>query len=152
MGINSRPRDGRAACQQIGFCFQGCKVGAKWSTLYVEIPKAEETGNLDLRTQAHALRIETGADGKVSGVLYADKDGNQRVQKARAVCVAGVEDVDGQVALGETGFRAVLPEGADRDVHERGVHLRELFVAEASLCHTAGLPRFDQEVRSLSEP
>ena len=89
MGINSRPRDGRASCQQIGFCFQGCKVGAKWSTLYVEIPKAEETGNLDLRTQAHALKIETGADGKVSGVLYADKDGNQQVQKARAVCVAG---------------------------------------------------------------
>ena len=89
MGINSRPRDGRAACQQIGFCFQGCKSGAKWSTLYTEIPAAEETGNLDLRTQAQALRIETGADGKVSGVLYADKDGNQRVQKARAVCVAG---------------------------------------------------------------
>ncbi len=89
MGINSRPRDGRASCQQIGFCFQGCKVGAKWSTLYAEIPKAEATGKLDLRTQAQALRIETGADGKVSGVLYADKDGNQRVQKARAVCVAG---------------------------------------------------------------
>jgi choline dehydrogenase-like flavoprotein len=89
MGINSRPRDGRASCQQIGFCFQGCKTGAKWSTLYAEIPKAEETGNLDLRTQAQALKIETGADGKVSGVLYADKDGNQQVQKARAVCVAG---------------------------------------------------------------
>ncbi|MCH7635235.1 MAG: GMC family oxidoreductase [Proteobacteria bacterium] len=89
MGINSRPRDGRPACQQIGFCFQGCKSGAKWSTLYTEVPAAEETGNLDLRTQAQALKIETGADGKVSGVLYADKDGNQRVQKARAVCVAG---------------------------------------------------------------
>ncbi|MCH8998522.1 MAG: GMC family oxidoreductase [Proteobacteria bacterium] len=89
MGINSRPRDGRASCQQIGFCFQGCKTGAKWSTLYAEIPKAEATGNLDLRAQAQALKIETGADGKVSGVLYADKDGNQRVQKARAVCVAG---------------------------------------------------------------
>ncbi len=89
MGINSRPRDGRAACQQIGFCFQGCKVAAKWSTLFSEIPKAEATGNLDLRTQAQALRIETGTDGKVSGVLYADKDGNQRLQKARAVCVAG---------------------------------------------------------------
>ena len=89
MGINSRPRDGRGSCQQIGFCFQGCKTGAKWSTLYSEIPKAEATGNLDLRTQAQVLSIETGADGKASGVLYADKDGNQHVQKARAVCVAG---------------------------------------------------------------
>ncbi len=33
MAINSAPRDGRGACQQIGFCFQGCKSGAKWSTL-----------------------------------------------------------------------------------------------------------------------
>ena len=89
MGINSRPRDGRGSCQQIGFCFQGCKAGAKWSTLYSEVPKAEATGNLDLRTQSQVLRIETGADGKASGVLYADKDGNQQVQKARVVCVAG---------------------------------------------------------------
>lgn len=32
MSINSQPRDGRGSCQQIGFCFQGCKSGAKWST------------------------------------------------------------------------------------------------------------------------
>ena len=49
MAINSQPRDGRGACQQIGFCFQGCKSGAKWSTLYTEIPKGEATGNLEVR-------------------------------------------------------------------------------------------------------
>src|SRR5690606_4410715 len=38
MAINSRARDGRGACVQQGFCFQGCKMGAKWSTLYTEIP------------------------------------------------------------------------------------------------------------------
>ena len=89
MSINSRPRDGRDACWQIGFCFQGCKSGAKWSTLYTEIPAAEATGNLELRTQAQALQIETDANGKVSAVVYADKDGNQQRQMARAVCVAG---------------------------------------------------------------
>ncbi len=89
MAINSRPRDGRAACQQIGFCFQGCKMGAKWSTLYSDIPKAEATGRLDLRPESQALQIQHDASGKVSGVLYADRDGNQHVQKARVVCVAG---------------------------------------------------------------
>jgi len=89
MAINSRPRDGRSHCLQIGFCFQGCKSGAKWSTLYTEIPKAEETGKLDLRPESHVLQIQHDDSGKVSGVLYADKDGNQHVQKARAVCVAG---------------------------------------------------------------
>ena len=49
MAINSQPRDGRGACQQIGFCFQGCKSGAKWSTLYTEIPKGEATGKLEVR-------------------------------------------------------------------------------------------------------
>ncbi len=89
MSINSQPRDGRAACQQVGFCFQGCKFGAKWSTAYTEIPKGEETGKLEVREHAHVLTIEHDAKGKVSGVVYADKDGNKRRQVARAVCVAG---------------------------------------------------------------
>src|SRR5215216_4936279 len=88
MAINSQPRDGRGACQQIGFCFQGCKSGAKWSTLYTEIPKAEATGKLDLRPESHALRILHDPKGKVSSVLYADKNGKHVEQKARAVCVA----------------------------------------------------------------
>src|ERR1700722_13049455 len=44
MAINSRPREGRSACWQLGFRFQGCKSGAKWSTLYTEIPDAGATG------------------------------------------------------------------------------------------------------------
>jgi choline dehydrogenase-like flavoprotein len=89
MAINSRPRADRDSCWQIGFCFQGCKSGAKWSALYTEIPKAEATGRLDLRPESMALRIEHDGAGKASGVVYADKDGKQQVQKARAVCVAG---------------------------------------------------------------
>ncbi len=89
MAINSRPRDRRQSCRQLGFCFQGCKMGAKWSTLYTEIPKAEATGKLDIRPESQALQILHNAEGKVSGVLYADKDGNQVEQKARVVCVAG---------------------------------------------------------------
>jgi choline dehydrogenase-like flavoprotein len=89
MAINSRERDGRNSCKQLGFCFQGCKMGAKWSTLYAEIPKAEATGKLDLRPESHVLQIQHDKAGKANGVLYADKDGNQHVQKARVVCVAG---------------------------------------------------------------
>jgi choline dehydrogenase-like flavoprotein len=88
MAINSHTRDGRGPCMQLGFCFQGCKSGAKWSTLYTEIPKAEETGLLELRPESMALRIEHDASGKVTGVLYADAEGNQHLQRARAVCVA----------------------------------------------------------------
>ena len=51
MAINSVPGDGRVACHQTGFCFQGCKWGAKWSTLYTEIPKGEATGNMEVRPE-----------------------------------------------------------------------------------------------------
>lgn len=89
MAINSAENDGRFACQQTGFCFQGCKWGAKWSAAYTDIPRGEATGNLEVRERAHVLRIEHDAGGKVTGVLYADRDGNQHLQKARVVCVAG---------------------------------------------------------------
>lgn len=89
MAINSQPRADRPSCQQIGFCFQGCKSSAKWSTLYTEIPAALETGKLELRPESMALQIQHDARGLVTGVLYADKAGNHHVQKARVVCVAG---------------------------------------------------------------
>ncbi|MGE3289969.1 MAG: GMC family oxidoreductase [Geminicoccaceae bacterium] len=89
MAINSQPRADRPSCQQIGFCFQGCKSSAKWSTLYTEIPAALATGNLELRPECMALQIQHDDAGKITGVLYADKDGKQQVQKARIVCVAG---------------------------------------------------------------
>jgi choline dehydrogenase-like flavoprotein len=87
--INSVARDGRPACQMIGFCTSGCKIGAKWSTLYTEIPKALETGKYELRPNCMVLQIQHNAEGKVTGVLYADAGGKHQVQKARIVCVAG---------------------------------------------------------------
>ena len=89
MAINSQPRDGRGACQQIGFCFQGCKSGAKWSTLVSEIPKGEDTGRLEVRPDSHVVKIEHDDGGKVMGVVYASPDGAMHRQKARVVCVAG---------------------------------------------------------------
>lgn len=89
MAINMRPQDDRGVCIQQGFCAQGCKTGAKWSTLYTEIPRAEATGNLDLRINSMVTRIEHDATGKVTGVVYRDADGRERRQKARIVCVAG---------------------------------------------------------------
>jgi choline dehydrogenase-like flavoprotein len=89
MAINSQPRDGRGACQQIGFCFQGCKSGAKWSTLYTEIPKGEATGNMEVRPNSMVLKIAHDASGKVTGVIYADETGATQRQKARVVAVAG---------------------------------------------------------------
>ena len=86
--INVKPRDGRNACDQIGFCMQGCKSGARWSTLTSELPRAEATGCCEIRTHCMALRIEHDPTGRASGVLYADRAGRHHFQKARLICVA----------------------------------------------------------------
>ena len=89
MAIQSRDDGERPACQQTGFCFQGCKWGAKWSTAYTEIPLGEATGNLEVRERCHVSKIEHDAAGKVTAVVYFDVDGNEQRQMARIVCVAG---------------------------------------------------------------
>ena len=89
MAINPEPRDGRAACLGLGFCSSGCATGAKWCTLYTEIPKAEQTGHFELRPECMAVKLETNADGRVSAVHYLDREGKLRIQKARFVSIAG---------------------------------------------------------------
>ena len=87
---NATPYDGRPATAQDGFNFQGDKQGSKWSTLVAELPKAEATGNLDLRADSHAVQIlHDEVTGRATGVLYVDRNGALRRQRAAVVCVAG---------------------------------------------------------------
>ena len=89
MAIQTRDDGDRIPCQQTGFCFQGCKWGAKWSAAYTDIPEGEATGNLEVRENAHVARILHNDQGLVTGVEYFDKDGTLQTQVARVVCVAG---------------------------------------------------------------
>jgi len=109
MAINSEPRNGRGGCQQIGFCFQGCKSGAKWSTLYAELPRGEDTGNLEVRPESHVFRIEHDKTGKVTGVLYYDRNGKEQRQKARIVAVAGNSFESPRLLLNSAS--AMFPDG-----------------------------------------
>lgn len=88
IAINSEGRDGRPGCLQMGFCNQGCGINAKWSTIASEIPKAETTRNLDLRSECMAVRIEHDGRGLANAVIYRDKEGVEHRQAAAYVCVA----------------------------------------------------------------
>ncbi|GAB5499570.1 MAG: GMC family oxidoreductase [Pseudohongiellaceae bacterium] len=69
--ITTELYDGRPPCQYHGFCNKGgCHVQAKSSTAFTTIPKAVETGNLDVVTFARVTNIVTDNDGKVTGVDY----------------------------------------------------------------------------------
>ena len=129
VGINSVPFDGRNACDQIGFCAQGCVSGAKWSTLYADIPKAEATGRCEVRANCMALRIEHDARGRASGVLYADTGGAQALQKARAVCVAGNSIETPRLLLNSES--AAFPDGLANSSGQVGrnyTHIAESYV------------------------
>ena len=88
MAINSQPRDGRPACQQLGFCASGCAINAKWMGLFNHIPQAEATDYFDLRAQCMVTGVATDETGKVTGVRYVDADGIAQEQRASVVCLA----------------------------------------------------------------
>ncbi|MBD3805005.1 MAG: GMC family oxidoreductase, partial [Thioclava sp.] len=109
MAINSIEYDDRMSCQQTGFCFQGCKWGAKWSSAYTDIPRGEATGNLEVRDHCHVARILHDDKGMASGVEYFDKDGNLQMQKAKIVCLAGNSIESPRVLL--NSHSAMFPDG-----------------------------------------
>lgn len=88
IAINSGARDGRPGCLQMGFCNQGCKINAKWSTLASDIPRAEASGNLDLRAGCQAVEITVDKRGRAQSVVYRDASGALHRQRARWVFLA----------------------------------------------------------------
>lgn len=94
MAITSRPYKGRGACVACGQCMGFlCEVGAKGSTMATMIPEAIRTGTCELRPESYVRKIETDASGRVTGVIYFDKDKKEVKQRAKAVvvCANGAE-------------------------------------------------------------
>ncbi|MFY9739847.1 MAG: GMC family oxidoreductase [Candidatus Cybelea sp.] len=81
-------RADRPHCIYRGFCIQGCKVGAKASTLITHVPDALANG-AEVRPNCMVARIDIGRERRAIGVTYIDPQGRERFQKAKAVVVAG---------------------------------------------------------------
>ncbi|HVT99036.1 MAG TPA: GMC family oxidoreductase, partial [Acidobacteriaceae bacterium] len=88
VAILSASHGDRPHCIYRGFCLQGCKVGAKASTLITHVPDAISHG-AEIRAHSMAARINVRSDGRVDGVVYLDRDGREHFQRARAVIVSG---------------------------------------------------------------
>ncbi len=87
--IVTEAHNGRAPCTKCGFCmFYGCEMGAKSSSLAAMIPLAEASGNCEIRARSPVFRIETGADGRATEVLYYDADGKEQGQRTKAVVLS----------------------------------------------------------------
>lgn len=132
----------RPHCIYRGFCIQGCKVGAKASTLITHVPDAVESG-AEIRDLSMASRIELGKNGRVSGVHYYDDDGNQHFQRAKAIIVSGYAIETPRLLLNSAcpGFENGLANSSDT--------VGRYLMAQAG---NVVLGRFEQLVRMYKAP
>lgn len=107
-------RGDRPHCIYRGFCIQGCKVGAKASTLITHVPDAIANG-AEIRPNCMVARIELGKDRRVRGVTYIDPDGHEHFQKAKAVVVSGYSIETPRLLLNSacSGFENGLANSSD---------------------------------------
>ena len=82
VAILSGSRGDRPHCIYRGFCIQGCKVGAKASTLVTHVPDAL-MNKAEIRSYCMVNRIHHDkASNRVTGVSYFDREGKEHFQKA----------------------------------------------------------------------
>ncbi|MFL6448677.1 MAG: GMC family oxidoreductase [Bryobacteraceae bacterium] len=88
VAILSGSHGNRPHCIYRGFCIQGCKVGAKASTLITHIPEAIRYG-AEVRELSMVSRVSLQDRTRADGVFYFDRDGREHFQRAKAVIVSG---------------------------------------------------------------
>ncbi|MEM1152858.1 MAG: GMC family oxidoreductase [Pseudomonadota bacterium] len=88
MAINSQPYKGRKACMYDGWCDAGCPIGALANPLVTYLKWALEDG-AELRNDAAVTRIVHDQSGrKVTGAIYHDADGEERIVYGDTVVLA----------------------------------------------------------------
>jgi len=142
VAILSGSHGDRPHCIYRGFCIQGCKVGAKASTLVTHVPDALESG-AEIRDYSMASRIELGVSGRVVGVHYFDSNGIGHFQKAKAVIVAGYSIETPRLLL-----NSACP-GHEKGLANSSGTVGRYLMAQAG---NVVLGRFDEPVRMYKAP
>ena len=89
----SQPGGGlRQACVGCGHCHQGCRNGAKTSMDVTYLPLAVANG-AEIRPECLVHGIEQDSGGRVTAVVYRDRDGTDHRQRCGALflCAGAVE-------------------------------------------------------------
>lgn len=142
VAILSGSHGDRPHCIYRGFCIQGCKVGAKASTLITHVPDALKKG-AEIRERCMVSRVELGKQGRVNGVHYLDSVGDSHFQKAKAVIISGYAIETPRLLLNSAcpGFESGLANSSDT--------LGRYLMAQAG---NVVMGRFDQPVRQYKAP
>ena len=142
VAILSGSRGDRPHCIYRGFCIQGCKVGAKASTLVTHVPDALHNG-AEIRDRSMVSRVELGRNNRVTGVHYFDEEGGAHFQRAKAVIVSGYAIETPRLLLNSAcpGFEDGLANGS-------GTVGRYLMAQAGNVI----LGKFDEPVRMYKAP
>jgi choline dehydrogenase-like flavoprotein len=143
VAILSGSRGKRPHCIYRGFCIQGCKVGAKASTLITHVPEALENG-AEIRDRSMVSRIHHNRKtNRVTGVSYFNRDGLEHFQKANAVIVSGYAIETPRLLLNSAcdGYENGLANSSDT--------VGRYLMAQAG---NVILGRFDEPVRMYKAP
>jgi choline dehydrogenase-like flavoprotein len=142
VAILSASHGDRPHCIYRGFCIQGCKVGAKASTLITHVPDALKHG-AEIRDTCMVSRISMGKNGRTDGIVYFDGDGNEHFQRARAVIVCGYALESPRLL-----FNSACP-GHENGLANSSGTLGKYLMAQAG---NVILGRFDELVRMYKAP
>lgn len=127
--ITSELYDGRPPCQYHGFCNKGgCHVQSKSSTAFTTIPKALDTGNLEVVPYARVVEVLTDNEGRATGVAYIK--GNERIEQPASVVLLA--------SYAYENVRLLLL--SQSDVYPNGVSNNSGQVGKHYLSHHQGSP------------
>ena len=143
VAILSGSRGKRPHCIYRGYCIQGCKVGAKASTLITHVPDALEN-RAEIRDRSMVSRIHHDRKtNRVTGVSYLDQNGTEHFQKAKAVIVCGYAIETPRLLLNSAC-----------DGHENGLANSSDTVGRYLMAQAGNvvLGRFDEPVRMYKAP
>lgn len=142
VAILSGSRGDRPHCIYRGFCIQGCKVGAKQSTLVSHVPEALHYG-AEIRDHSMVFRVSMANPKRANGVFYYDQDGKEHFQRAKAVVVCGYAIETPRLLLNSAG------PGHEKGLANSSGTLGRYLMAQAG---NVVLGRFDDLVRMYKAP
>jgi choline dehydrogenase-like flavoprotein len=142
VAILSASHGDRPHCIYRGFCIQGCKVGAKASTLVTHVPDGLACG-AEIRDNCMVARISMGRDGRTDGIVYFDEEGKEHFQRSRVVLVCGYALESPRLL-----FNSACP-GHEHGLANSSGTLGKYLMAQAG---NVVLGRFDELVRMYKAP
>ncbi len=142
VAILSASHGDRPHCIYRGFCIQGCKVGAKASTLITHVPDALKHG-AEIRDHSMVSRVSLGPDDRTDGVFYYDSVGREHFQRARCVIVSGYA-----IETPRLLFNSACP-GHERGLANSSGTLGKYLMAQAG---NVILGRFEELIRMYKAP